>query len=62
MALVSVSCPVCGASNYVSLPAAHRFVTAEPDEHDGRDGDEVEAVDCDACEATFPVVHAPRRE
>lgn len=61
MSLVSVSCPVCGASNYVSLPATHRFVTAEPDEHEGRDGEEVESVGCDSCETAFPVVHAPRR-
>lgn len=61
MPLVSVSCPECGASTYVSLPAGHRFVTAEPETGDnsGPPNQETSEVTCDGCQAAFPVVHAP---
>lgn len=63
MSLVSVSCPACGASTYVSLPAGHRFVTAESAGDDReRAGRQVSDETCDVCEATITVVHAPQRD
>lgn len=60
MGLISVSCPACGASTYLSLPSGRRFVTAELGEGDeGREGLEAMAATCDACETTFPVIHGP---
>lgn len=62
MGLISVSCPACGASTYLSLPAGRRFVTAEPGEGDqGRDGLEETTATCDACETAFPVIHGPEQ-
>lgn len=62
MSLVSVTCPACGASTYVSLPTGHRFVTAEPAGDDpDRPGRETTDAACDACGETILVVHAPRR-
>ncbi|QCJ47960.1 hypothetical protein [Haloprofundus sp. MHR1] len=61
MSLVSVSCPACGASVYVSLPAGRRFVTAEPGEGvgDGEERTDLETTTatCSACDASFPVIH-----
>jgi rRNA maturation protein Nop10 len=62
VSLVSVTCPACGASTYVSLPTGHRFVTAEPAGDDpDRPGRETTDTVCDACGETIPVVHAPQR-
>jgi hypothetical protein len=62
MGLVSVSCPVCGSSAYVSLPAGRRFVSAEPGEgDDGLDGLAETTATCDACGTAFPVIHGPGR-
>ena len=63
MPLVSVTCPACGVSTYVSLPDGHRFVTAEPDgDEPARAGRTVSEEPCTACGATIPVVHAPQRD
>jgi cytochrome c5 len=61
--LVSITCPTCGASTYVSLPTGHRFVTAEPAGDDPeRAGRDVSEETCDACETTITAVHAPQRD
>ncbi|SFL11833.1 hypothetical protein SAMN04487950_2565 [Halogranum rubrum] len=63
MGLISVSCPACGASTYLSLPTGRRFVTAEPGEgDDGREDLSEATATCDACETSFPVIHGPARE
>jgi hypothetical protein len=59
---VSVPCPVCGTAVYVSLPAGHRFVTADPGEgDDGRSDLSASPAECGACESSFTVVHGPPR-
>ena len=62
MSLLSVSCPACGASTYVSLPPGRRFVTTEPSDKE-RSEPTYDIVDenCDSCETTIPVVHGPSR-
>ncbi|WP_224447039.1 hypothetical protein [Haloprofundus salilacus] len=66
MSLVSVSCPACGASVYVSLSDGRRFVTAEPDETGGGSSDdggsdlEEETAICSACDTAFQVIHGSR--
>ncbi|KTG10114.1 hypothetical protein AUR64_10995 [Haloprofundus marisrubri] len=58
MSLVSVSCPSCGGSVYVSLPVGRRFVTAEPGEgEEGASDLETTTATCSACSESFPVVH-----
>jgi ribosomal protein S27AE len=60
MPLVSVPCPDCGASTYLSLPDGNRFVTTEPGEGDGDRTDLTEeTLTCDDCGATFPALHGP---
>lgn len=62
MSLVSLTCPACGASTYVSLPTGYRFVTTEPAVDDpDRTGREQKETVCDACTVTIPVVYAPTR-
>lgn len=62
MSLISVSCPVCGASTYVSLPPGRRFVTTEPsDQERAEPAYEIVDEQCDGCEETIPVVHGPQR-
>ena len=63
MSLISVSCPVCGASTYVSLPSGRRFVTTEPGEEERAEPTYgIDDERCDGCETTIPVVHGPRRD
>ncbi|SFR43607.1 Trm112 family protein [Halogeometricum limi] len=63
MPLVSVPCPACHASTYLSLPDGHRFVTAEPGEgDDGRDDLTDETLTCEACGTEFPVRYGPARD
>ena len=60
MGLLSVSCPACGASTYISLPTGRSFVTAEPGEGDDLRDDLSElTATCDVCETAFPVMHGP---
>lgn len=63
MSLVSVPCPACGTSTYLSLPDGHRFVATEPvGDDDDRDDLIEETVTCDDCGTEFSAGHAPARE
>lgn len=63
MGLISVTCPTCGGSTYLSLPTGRRFVTAEPGEgDDGRDDLSETTATCDHCETAFPVIHGPETD
>ncbi|QIB73848.1 hypothetical protein GL213_09845 [Halogeometricum borinquense] len=63
MPLVSVPCPTCGASVYLSLPDGNRFVTAEPGEgDDDRDDLTEERLTCEDCGTEFPALHGPERD
>ena len=60
MPLVSVPCPDCGASTYLSIPDGNRFVTAEPGAGDEDRSDLTEeTLTCDACGSEFPALHGP---
>lgn len=58
MGLVGATCPNCGASTYLSVPAGRRFVGTERGASE-REGLETEESTCDRCETTFPFVHGP---
>jgi ribosomal protein S27AE len=58
MGLVGATCPNCGASTYLTVPAGRTFVGTERDAS-ARDGLVEDEGTCEHCGARFPFVHGP---